>query len=201
MDWNNIQYIAHRRNKISQLKETPHEFGVEIDIRDRAERLVLEHDPFTDGEDLEPYLAAYKHATLILNIKSERVEHRVLELLNKYSLTNYFFLDSSFPMLYKLSGMGETRLAVRFSEFEGLDTVLAMKGRVEWVWVDCFTKLPIDQAIFKTLKESGFKLCLVSPELQGRAEDIPNYKQQLEERGVQMDAICTKLYNIPLWKG
>lgn len=201
MDWNNIQYIAHRRNKISQLKETPHEFGVEIDIRDRAERLVLEHDPFTDGEDLEPYLAAYKHATLILNIKSERVEHRVLELLNKYSLTNYFFLDSSFPMLYKLSGMGETRLAVRFSEFEGLDTVLAMKGRVEWVWVDCFTKLPIDQASFKTLKESGFKLCLVSPELQGRAEDIPNYKQQLEERGVQMDAICTKLYNIPLWKG
>lgn len=200
MDWKRIQYIAHRRNRLDELKETPVEFGVEIDIRDRAERLVLEHDPFVDGEDMEPYLSQYKHATLILNIKSERVEHRVLELLNKYSLTDYFFLDSSFPMLYKLSGMGETRLAVRFSEFEGLDTVLAMKGRAQWVWVDCFTQLPIDRKIFETLKESGFKLCLVSPELQGRPEDIPKYKQQLEERGVQMDAICTKLYNIPLWK-
>lgn len=200
MDWQKIQYIAHRRNKVEELKEVPAEYGVEIDIRDRAERLILEHDPFTDGEDLEPYLAAYKNATLILNIKSERVEHRVLDLLVKYSLTDYFFLDSSFPMLYKLSGLGENRLAVRFSEFEGIDTVLAMKGRVQWVWVDCFTYLPIDKKIFETLKENGFKLCLVSPELQGRAEDIPNYKQQLEESEVQMDAICTKLYNIPLWK-
>lgn len=200
MDWQKIQYIAHRRNKVEELKEVPPEYGVEIDIRDRAERLILEHDPFSDGEDLEPYLAAYKHKTLILNIKSERVEHKVLDLLNKYSLTDYFFLDSSFPMLYKLSGLGENRLAVRFSEFEGLDTVLAMKGRAQWVWVDCFSYLPIDGKIFETLRESGFKLCLVSPELQGRPEDIPKYKQQLEERGVTMDAICTKLANIALWK-
>ena len=34
-------------------------------------------------------------------------------------------------------------IAIRFSEFEGLDTILNMKGKVKWVWVDCFTKNPL----------------------------------------------------------
>ena len=193
-------YIAHRINKLENLKQLPTEFGVEIDLRDRGERLILEHDPFTDGEDAEPYFANYKHGTLILNIKSERIEFRILELIEKYKIENYFFLDSSFPMIYQLFKRSERRSAVRFSEFESIDTVLKLKGLVEWVWVDCFTHLPITQGSYAILKDAGFKLCLVSPELQGRPEEIEPYRDSLKQDGIIFDAICTKLANVEKWQ-
>ncbi|MBX3073503.1 hypothetical protein KF913_06240 [Candidatus Obscuribacterales bacterium] len=196
----NVHYIAHRINTLSGLAEVPHEFGVEIDLRDRGERLILQHDPFTDGEDAEPFFAGYKHGTLILNVKSERIEFKILELLQKYKIENYFFLDSSFPMLYQLVQRGETRSAVRFSEYESIDTVMKLEGLVEWVWVDCFSFLPISKDLYSHLKNCGFKLCLVSPELQGRPDDIPLYRDKLKEDGIVFDAICTKIYNIPKWR-
>ncbi|MDA8100689.1 MAG: phosphatidylinositol-specific phospholipase C/glycerophosphodiester phosphodiesterase family protein [Nitrospiraceae bacterium] len=195
-----MKFIAHRINRKDELAKVPVEYGVELDLRDRGDRLILQHDPFTDGEDFEEYLAGYRHGTLILNIKSERIEHRVLELIRRAGVRDYFFLDSSFPMMMLLSSQGERNIAVRYSEYEGLDTVLALRGRVDWVWVDCFTKLPIDKAAFRTLKDAGFKLCLVSPELQGRDGDIERYRDRLRSEEIQFDAICTKLYNIPRWK-
>lgn len=192
-------YIAHRINTVEQLRQVPVEFGIEVDLRDRGERLILQHDPFTDGEDFEDFLSYYRQRLIILNIKSERIEHRVLALLKQQGIESYFLLDSSFPMLVQLSP-SDSRLAVRFSEFEGVDTVLAMKGRVQWVWVDCFSHLPIDRNIYYALKEQGFQLCLVSPELQGRPEDITVYRDFLAKEGIQFDAICTKLANIPKWR-
>jgi hypothetical protein len=196
----NVHYIAHRINTVSALEEIPHEFGLEIDLRDRGERLILQHDPFTDGEDAEPFFARYKHGTLILNVKSERIEFRILELLQKYSIENYFFLDSSFPMIYQLIQRGETRSAVRFSEYESIDTVMKLEGLVDWVWVDCFSFLPISKDVHSHLKNCGFKLCLVSPELQGRPDDVTVYRDRLKEEGIIFDAICTKHYNIPKWQ-
>ena len=90
-------------------------------------------------------------------------------------------------------------MAVRFSEYEGLDTVMNMRGKIDWVWIDCFTRLPVDKIIYQKLKTAGFKLCLVSPELQGRPDDIPIYKNQLHKEGILFDAICTKIKNFPIW--
>lgn len=194
-----MQYIAHRINTIEELKQIPKEYGVELDLRDYGERLILQHDPFKDGEDFEEYLKHYNHGTMILNIKSERIEHKVLELIQKYNIKKYFFLDSSFPMIYLLCKSGEKNIALRFSEFEGIDTILNMKGKVEWIWVDCFTKLPITAENYKLLKEHGFKFCLVSPELQGQNEKLASYKQYLQNEGIVFDAICTKIYNIEKW--
>ncbi len=195
-----MHYIAHRVNTLAALRELPREFGVEIDLRDHGNRLILEHDPFTDGEDFEPYAAEYRHGTMILNVKSERIEHRCLEVLEKHGIKNYFFLDSSFPMINLLARDGNPNSALRFSEFEGLDTIMNMRGRVDWVWVDCFTRLPITPEIRDTLKDAGFKICLVSPELQGRPDDIPTYREQLHEEGIVFDAICTKVHNIETWR-
>ncbi|MCT7471033.1 hypothetical protein N5T90_09105 [Aliarcobacter cryaerophilus] len=194
-----MEYIAHRVNTIEELKQIPNEYGVELDLRDYGERLVLQHDPFKDGEDFEEYLKHYNHGTMILNIKSERIEHKVLELIQKYNIKKYFFLDSSFPMIYLLSKSGEKNIALRFSEFEGIDTILSMTGKVEWIWVDCFSKLPINYEIYKLLKNNGFKFCLVSPELQGQNEKLASYKQYLQNEGIVFDAICTKIYNIEKW--
>src|SRR3990172_7362819 len=119
-------FVAHRINTSDELIKIPQAYGVELDLRDRGERLILNHDPFGDGQDFEDYLPYYNHALMILNIKSERIEHRARELLKKFNIKNYFFLDSSFPMIYLLSQQGEHKTAVRFSEFGRLDTVIAM---------------------------------------------------------------------------
>ncbi|MEK3717807.1 hypothetical protein [Paenibacillus sp. FSL R7-0333] len=193
-------YIAHRVNTIEELKNIPTHYGVEVDIRDLGERLVLQHDPYVEGENLEDFLRNYQHGTLILNVKSERIEHRILELVRKYSIPDYFLLDSSFPMIYLLSNLGEKNIALRFSEFEGIDTLIAMKGKVKWVWVDCFSKLPINKDIYTQLREWGYKLCLVSPELQGRNDEIEEYKAYLENEKIEFDRICTKIYNIDRWE-
>lgn len=194
-----MEYIAHRVNTIEELKQIPKEYGVELDLRDFGERLILQHDPFKDGEDFEEYLKYYNHGTMILNIKSERIEYKVLELIKKYNIKKYFFLDSSFPMIYVLSKSGEKNIALRFSEFEGIDTILNMKDKVDWVWVDCFSKLPIDKNNFKLLKDNGFKLCLVSPELQNQDTKLDEYKRFLKDNNIVFDAICTKSYNIYRW--
>lgn len=194
-----MEFISHRINTIDELKLAPTDCGVEIDLRDNGDRLILAHDPFEDGEDFEDYLMHYHHGTMILNIKSERIEHRVIELIRKYQLKNYFFLDSSFPMIYLLSKEGESNIALRFSEYEGLDTILNMKDLVKWVWVDCFSRLPITSKSFKLLKNSGFKLCLVSPELQGQADKIDAYKSYLESEQIVFDAICCKTHLIQRW--
>ena len=189
-----MEYIAHRINTVEELKKTPKEYGVELDLRDFGDRLILQHDPFTDGEDFEEYLKYYNHGTMILNIKSERIEHRVLELIQKYNIQKYFFLDSSFPMIYSLSKDGEKDIALRFSEFEGLDTILNMKDKVDWIWVDCFTRLALTNLEANQLKQADFKLCLVSPELQGYDPEceIPKMWNILVERNIFIDAICTK---------
>ena len=137
---------------------------------------------------------------MILNIKSERIELKILELLKKYSINNYFFLDSSFPMIKLLSDKGEKNIALRYSEYEGLDTLEKMQGRVNWVWVDCFTKLPINNKIYRKIQNMGYKLCFVSPELQGQPEKLEIYKKQLIKENIIFDAICTKEYNIEKWK-
>jgi hypothetical protein len=65
---------------------------------------------------------------------------------------------------------------------------------VDWVWVDCFTKLPLTQFEAQRLQQAGFKLCLVSPELQGRdvATEIPALIKLLRQCGIVAEAVCTK---------
>lgn len=196
-----MEYIAHRINKIEELRTLPVEYGVELDLRDGLdERIYIEHNPFIGGEDFEDYLKEYHHGTMILNIKSERIELEVLKLLEKYHIENYFFLDSSFPMIKLLSDMGETDVALRYSEFEGMDTIRNMSGRVKWIWVDCFTKFPLDESTYEEMKKLGYRLCFVSPELQGQSEKIEEYANQSKSKQIFFDAICTKSYNIDLWK-
>jgi hypothetical protein len=176
------------------------EYGIEIDLRDHGDRLILQHDPFMDGEDADTLFEKYQHKTLILNVKSERIEARVLELIKKHNIVDFFFLDSSIPMIVSLANTGETRMAVRFSEYETIETVLNFAGKVDWVWVDCFSKLSINLDQFTRLKNAGFRTCLVSPELQGRPDEIELYKKILAQESIKFDAICTKLANIPRWQ-
>ena len=193
-------YCYHRINTIKELKEIPKEYGIEIDLRDNLNGDIhIAHDPFILGELFEDYIKHYDHSFIILNIKSERIEWNVLELLKKYNIKDYFFLDSSFPMIYQLSNTGEKNIALRFSEFEGLDTIIKMKDKVKWVWIDCFTKNPLTLEIYTQLKNMNYKLCFVSPELQNQPEKIEHYKRYFQQNNLSLDIICTKHQNIHKW--
>tara|TARA_B100000965_G_scaffold8029_2_gene6203 strand:- start:7046 stop:7630 length:585 start_codon:yes stop_codon:yes gene_type:complete len=191
--------IDHRRNTSELLKSTPQSLGVEVDIRSNKNRLILHHDPFKEGEDFESWLKNFKHKFLILNVKEEGLESRVLSLLDKFSIKDFFFLDQSFPFLLKTLNSGESRLALRVSEYESIETALNLSSRVEWIWVDFFNKFPLDKENYEKLCCLGYKLCLVSPELQGFPEDaILTLKSFLDEHELIPNAVCTKF---PLlWK-
>jgi hypothetical protein len=189
-----MKLIKHRRNTLGELADTPTKYGVEVDIRSYGDKLVIHHDPFIEGESFDAWISAYQHDTLILNVKEEGLESRLISLMKKYEIDDYFFLDQSFPFLVKWAKSGEHRCAVRVSEYESIDTALSLAGTVDWVWVDCFTRFPLGHEDGQRLKKAGFKLCLVSPELQGRdAEvEIPLLIRLIVDLGIQADAVCTK---------
>lgn len=188
-------FIQHRRNTLELLKNTSTDYGVEVDIRSRGSDMIIHHDPFEDGESFDIWMDNYKHKTLILNVKEEGLEDRLLHEMKQRDFDDFFFLDQSFPFLIKTSRTGETRSAVRVSEFEGLESARNLAGKVDWVWVDCFTRFPLSEAQTQELRELGFKLCLVSPELQGRApeEEITGILQHFANLKVEPDAVCTKV--------
>ena len=120
--------------------------------------------------------------------------------MKKYKVKDFFFLDQSFPFLRKTALKGERRCAVRVSEYEDIETALSLSRIVKWVWVDCFSHFPLSKNDVLRLKDNEFKLCIVSPELQGRDADleIPLLIDELNKLDFSPEAVCTK--RPELWK-
>ena len=195
-----MEFIAHRINTIKELRKVPRDFGVELDLRDNLDgRIYIQHNPFESGEDFEDYLKEYHHGTMILNVKSERIEHKVSELIQKHGIKKYFFLDSTFPMIKLLSDLGERNIALRYSEYEGIDTLRTMQKRVDWVWVDTFSSIPLNRDTYEEIKGMGYKICFVSPELQGQPEKVEDYIDKINEAGYGFDAVCSKVFMAGKW--
>tara|TARA_B100000767_G_C19688797_1_gene502999 strand:- start:326 stop:934 length:609 start_codon:yes stop_codon:yes gene_type:complete len=195
-----MKFIVHRKNTLAELRSVDPKFGIEVDIRTWGGDMIIHHDPFVKGNDFVEWINSYHHGTLILNVKEEGLEARLIELMSEKGIDDYFFLDQSFPFLVKCSEAGERRCAVRVSEFETVDTAMALAGKVDWVWVDCFTHFPLNYEDAMRLQGAEFKLCVVSPELQGRDADIeiPALFKLLSERQITPEAVCTK--RTDLWE-
>jgi hypothetical protein len=187
--------VAHRRNTLEELRATPRAHGVEIDLRSKGDDIIVQHDPFRDGEPLERWLDAYDHRLLILNTKEEGLEERLQEQMAARAIEDYFFLDQSFPFLLRTARAGDSRCAVRVSEYESVETALALQGLVEWAWIDCFTRFPLSVRDAERLSKANIKLCLVSPELQGRwnEQEIATLRSYLATENIAPAAVCTKL--------
>jgi hypothetical protein len=97
--------------------------------------------------------------------------------------------------LIKTAKSNERRCAVRVSEFEHIKTAMTLSGKIDWVWIDCFTHFPLTNEDARRLQvDGGFKLCFVSPELQGRTSlnGIKKYIEVIKSLGIKGDAVCTK---------
>lgn len=192
-----MKFIIHRCNQISDLKNIPFNYGVEIDIRSYGGNLIVEHDPYLDACFLENWLKYYNHSQLILNVKEEGLEDDILKLLKKFNIDNYFFLDLTLPSLIKNVKLGQKKIAVRFSEYEPIESAIFFGGLIEWIWVDSFNS---SYDHLHRLKElNSYKLCFVSPELHGRNDkkEIIKIISIIKQLELNFEAICTK--NPSVW--
>mgnify|MGYP001216997458 FL=1 len=191
------EFIIHRINEVSKLKSIPFKFGCEIDIRSYGSKLILNHNPYLSGDNLIDFLDNYQHGTLVLNIKESGIENDVLALVRERKIKSFFLLDVEFPYLYKSSRKGERAIAVRYSEDEPLNLVTKYSNKVDWVWIDTITKLPINNKVINTL--NSMKTCLVCPERWGRPKDIMKYKKSMNLLSFSPDAIMTSLACVKNW--
>lgn len=185
--------VAHRRNTLAQLAATPRSQGIEMDVRVRGDRLVVAHDPFEDGVELDVWLDAYDHALLVVNAKEEGLVAHILPRLLSRGIGAFFFLGPPLPEALAYLRAGEPRFSVRVSEVHHPGTALGLAGSVDWVWLDGFDGFPVDDEVLVGLHRAGLKICLVSPELYGRpAAQIAAYQRRLATCGVAVDAVCTR---------
>jgi len=193
-----VEIIIHRVNTVIELQKIKQNYGVEIDIRAWRNNLILNHEPFKNGEKLDDYLDNYNHGTLVLNIKEAGIEKEVLKVIRERPhIKNYFLLDVEFPYLYRASREREKNIAIRFSEDEGIETVKNYIGKVDWVWIDTNTMLPITEKNKNILNK--FKKCLVCPERWGRPVDISYYKHKMKSLFFNIDSVMTSKEFVPLW--
>lgn len=196
-----MMMILHRINTVAQLKKIRKEYGVEVDIRSYGKRLILNHEPHMDGDDLEEYLKNYAHRFIIFNIKETGIENEVMALAEKYGIKDYFLLDVEYPYIWKsMTKLSVSKIAIRFSEYEPIEYVMNHAGKLDWVWVDVFSKLPLDKAGYLKMKKAGFKLCLVSPEQLGRPKDIVTYKEYCRKNNIIFDAVMCEDDRVKEWE-
>tara|TARA_X000000950_G_C13867492_1_gene641405 strand:+ start:599 stop:1207 length:609 start_codon:yes stop_codon:yes gene_type:complete len=182
---------CHRINSIKELKKIPYNYGIEIDVRDFNKKIILNHDPFLDGENFDNFCKYFKHNFIIINVKSEGIEKKIYLTLLKFKIKNFFFLDSSYPFIFKLSKSLTKNFAIRVSDYESINTAINFKKKAKWIWLDCFKNYRISTESLQKLKKCEYKICLVSPHLHGRkysTKDIKFIKKNLRF----FDIICEK---------
>ena len=75
-----------------------------------------------------------------------------------------------------------------------------MQNYIKWVWVDCFTKTPLTIETFIEIENLGLKVCLVSPELQGRHEDVVAHIEYYKQLGIRPHMVCSKTIHLEKWQ-
>ena len=193
-----MEIIAHRINKIRELKVLPRKYGSEIDLRSFGSKIILNHDPFKTGDKLEDYLANYDHGTLILNIKESGLEYEAIKLAKKYKIKNFFLLDVEMPLICINNKKTNKHMSIRFSEYEPIETVSKFKNNVGWIWIDTFKSLPINKKNSLIIKK--FNSCLVCPERWGRASDISKYFKILKNIKFLPNNVMTNLKYAKKWE-
>lgn len=185
-----MRLYRHRVNTIDALDRLPADLGLELDLRSSGDDVLVTHDPFTDGPRIEEFFPRIGRRPCIFNVKCEGIEARVRDVASRHGVEDWFMLDLSVPAAMKLARAGERRIAVRYSEVEPKEGVLAWAGRASWVWVDCFTRFPVEEPAWSEIAEA-FQVCLVSPELQGH-DDATFDALRRSVEGRRFDAVCTK---------
>ena len=192
-----MKIYSHRGNSVSALAELDPKYGAEIDLRTDNGNLILAHDPFTEGDLFSDWLKLWRGQSLILNVKEDALENSILQNLNEYGVSDFFFLDQSYPSIRRTIKSGLTKVATRVSDYEDLQT--ALNSGSDWVWLDSFSgKWDYLNEAVPVLAKNGQKTCLVSPELQrsNSSAELKILQEMIFEKSLAITSVCTKLPEI-----
>lgn len=172
-------------------------FGVEVDLRDRAGRLVIAHDPADESAvDFEEILSSLSDLSALtiapwaLNIKADGLQRLVLDAVKRFALSNAFCFDMSVP-----DGLGylnlDSRCLVytRQSEFEDPPPFY---DEADGVWLDEFNTGWINDKIITGHQRRNKRVCIVSAELHGR-NHLPQWGKlkNIRTSGEHLLQLCT----------
>lgn len=173
-----MEIIAHRglwekpyeKNSFEALiKSLDQGFGIETDIRDFKNKIVISHDPASGKEiEFKKLLTDYENKKysnfLALNIKSDGIQQEAYSLIKKFKIKRYAFFDQSVPELFHCHSLGSNYL----SRLSDIEPHMHLYDNSYGVWVDSFEEFRTDVQIFDKILGDGKILCFVSPELHGR---------------------------------
>jgi glycerophosphoryl diester phosphodiesterase len=146
--------------------------GVETDVRDLDSNLVISHDPpktgaltFRDFLKLHGKYSGSRPLPLALNIKADGLQAEIKKLLEQYSVKNFFVFDMSVPDLIAYRD-AMIPFFTRLSEYEREPVLL---DDAHGVWLDGFHTDWFSTGEVTSHLSRGKRVCVVSPELHGRA--------------------------------
>ena len=177
-----MEILKHRVNSLDKVDPN---LGIEIDIHNYNNELVLAHDhPNEQSIKLNDFLKAVsKNHLLAINIKSSEIEAELKSILVNLKISNYFTFDWSTPSLFKALSYDIT-CAFRLSEYEK-DII----PNCTWAWIDSFHSIWYDEKYLRNLKTTGLKIALVSPELHNRDSELERIRKII--KNIDVDVICT----------
>lgn len=202
-----MKIIAHRgewmslsdKNSLEALtKALSNGYGIETDIRDYDEDLVISHNIATiHSPRLEDFFkVAQKYndtCTLALNIKADGLQERLKDLLIKYSIENYFLFDMSIPEMV----VNQNYNFKYFTRNSDIESECVLYKFCEGVWLDCFfDKNWISCSKITSHLSNNKMVCVVSPELHGF--NHTELWKSIKETGLQNKSellLCTDLPN------
>lgn len=155
--------VKTEQNSFKALRDaSDNGFGLETDVRDSHEKLVISHDAF-----LPPLLNLSEIASLnspiALNVKSDGLLRHGRELISKIiEAPRSFVFDGSIPEMLQYKRIGANH-ALRLSEYE-----TELPWLSGFIWLDAFeSDWWLRSDILQQLSEKQF-VVVVSPELHSR---------------------------------
>ena len=163
------KYKKDHNSVISLEKAIKYNFGIELDIRDHENKIIISHDMFDKKNNhkllFENFLIRNfkkinkKKITIAINIKSDGLFSKLKKILKIYKIKNYFCFDMSTPEILKYINCN-LNFYSRFSKFE---KNILFKKESKGIWVDSFD----GNFIYKNSFNKKI-LCYVSPELHNK---------------------------------
>jgi hypothetical protein len=195
-----MKYLAHRglwnlkiqKNSIEAIKSALSSgYGLETDIRDYMNRLVISHDvPTIESKELliSDFSLLEDGQLIAWNIKSDGLIPLINSNFSQKLMNHSVFFDMSIPetVMYKKKGMP---YLVRLSEYERLNSLFEdSRG----VWIDSFHDQWDEIDSVEDVLNTNKIVIFVSPELHGR--DQSQLWQLIKKQGLHENEnvyLCT----------
>ena len=187
--------VGEKNSALALARSFARRYGTETDLRDHNGTLVVSHDiatasSLTADVFFELHAAVHPDLPIALNIKSDGLQHLLLEQLRRFDVEDAFVFDMSIPDTLAWFKVG-VQVFCRQSEYEP-DPVCY--ERCSGVWLDCFHSEWWDDSVIDRHLVNGKRVAIVSPDLHGRdPEPLWERLRAARYRSDERVMVCTDM--------